>query len=54
MSDVRFADDQAMVASTENGLQKLMNKLNETVKKFNKKMNVQKQRQWWCTEMEGI
>ena len=33
---------QGMVASTENGLQKLMNKLNETAKKFNMKMNVQK------------
>ena len=54
MRDVRFADDQGMVASTENGLQKLMNKLNETAKKFNMKMNVQKQRQWWCAEMEGV
>src|SRR6187401_747081 len=42
VSDVRFADDQGMVASTEIGLQKLMNKLNETAKKFNMKMNVQK------------
>ena len=44
VSDVRFADDQGMVASrpTENGLQKLMNKLNETAKKYNMKMNVQK------------
>ena len=40
MSDVRFADDQGMVASTENGLQKLMNKLNETAKKINMKINV--------------
>ena len=39
VSDVRFADDQGLVASTENGLQKLMNKLNETTKKFNMKMN---------------
>ena len=42
VSDVRFADDQGMVAVTENGLQKLMNKLNETAKKFNMKMNVKK------------
>ena len=41
MSDVRFADDQGMLASTENGFQKLVNKLNQT-KKFNMKMNVQK------------
>ena len=42
VSDVLFSDDQGMVASYENGLQKLMNKLNETGKKFNMKMNVQK------------
>ena len=42
VSDVRFGDDQGTVAITENGLQKLMNKLNETAKKFNMKMNVLK------------
>src|SRR5688572_6198032 len=42
ISDVRFADDQGMVASTEKGLQSLMNKLNDTAKKFNMKINVQK------------
>ena len=42
VSDVQFVDDQGMVASTENGLQKLMNKLNETAKKFNMRMNIQK------------
>ena len=54
VSDVRFVDDKGMVASTKNGLQKLMEKLNETAKKFNMNMNAQKQRQWWCAEMEGI
>ena len=39
---IRFADDQGMVATTENGLQKLMNKLNEIAKKFKMKMNLQK------------
>ena len=39
---VRFADDQGMVASTEEGLQKLMNTLNDTAKKYNMKINVQK------------
>src|SRR5688572_11170625 len=42
ISDVRFADDQGVVASTENGLQNLMNKLNVTAKKFNMKINVPK------------
>ena len=54
VSDVQFTDDQGMEAGTKNGLQKLMNKLNETGKKFNMKMNVQKQRQWWCAEMDGV
>ena len=40
--DVRFADDQGMVSSTERGLRNLMNKLNDTEKKFNMKINVQK------------
>ena len=35
MSDVRFADDQGMVASTEEALQKLMTKLNDNAKKYN-------------------
>src|SRR5688572_14449822 len=42
ISDVRFADDQGVVASTEKGLQSLMNKLNGTAKKFNMKRNVEK------------
>src|SRR6267154_2240840 len=42
VSDVRFADDQGMVASTEMGLQRLMNKLNDTAKSFDMKINVQK------------
>ena len=42
ISEVRFAADQGMVASTEKGLQSLMNKLNDTAKKFNMKINVQK------------
>ena len=44
VSDVRFADDQGMVASTEIDLQKLMNELNETARKFNMKVNVQKKK----------
>src|SRR3989442_1013147 len=42
ISDVRSADDQGMVAGTEMGLQRLMNKLNDTAKNFNMKINVQK------------
>src|SRR5437867_7644483 len=42
VSDVRFADDQGMVAGTEMRLQRLMNKLNDTAKNFGMKINVQK------------
>jgi hypothetical protein len=41
-SDVRFADDQCMMSSTEVELQRLMNKLNDTVKHFGMKTNVKK------------
>jgi hypothetical protein len=40
--DIRFADDQGMVASTEAGLQRIMDALNETAAKFNMKINVKK------------
>ena len=33
VSDTRFADDQGLVTSTQNGLQRQIHKLNDTVKK---------------------
>src|SRR3989442_5105821 len=42
VSDVRFADDKGMVVGTEMRLKMLMNKLNDTAKNFNMKINVQK------------
>jgi len=42
LKDVRFADDQGMVANTENGLQKLMDRVNETSKRYGMKINVKK------------
>ena len=51
--DVRFADDQGMVSGTERGLQKLMNKLNDTAKKFNMKINVQKTKTMVVSRNEG-
>src|SRR3989441_9893865 len=41
VSDVRFADDQGMMAGTEMGLQRLMNKLNYTAENFGMKINIQ-------------
>jgi len=34
IQDVRFADDQEMIASTEKGLQKIMDKLNATAENY--------------------
>jgi len=42
LKDVRFADDQGMVANTEEGLQKLMNGLHKTANKYDMRINVKK------------
>ena len=42
VTDVRFADDQGMVAETEKGLQKIMDSLNEIAQKYGMKINVKK------------
>ncbi len=42
VSDVRFIDDQGMVANTESGLQSQMNKLNNTAKNYGMKITAQK------------
>src|SRR5579864_7833266 len=42
VKDVRFADDQGMVAATEQGLQKVMDGLTETAKKYDTKINVKR------------
>ena len=39
---MRFADDQGMVANTEKGLQKIMDRLNVAAKAFDMKINVDK------------
>ena len=39
---VRFADDQAMVAGTEKGLQSIMKETNRVVKRYGRKINSQK------------
>jgi len=39
---VRFADDQGMVADTEEGLQKMMDRLVEKAEEYNMKVNVKK------------
>lgn len=39
---VRFADDQAMVADTADGLQRMMDSLNNTVEEFGMRINIRK------------
>lgn len=42
LQDVRFSDDQGMVAGSEEGLQKIMDKLNVTALKYCMKINIKK------------
>src|SRR5580692_10136813 len=53
LKDVRFADDQGMVASTEQGLQKVMNRLNETAKRYDMKINVKNTKVMVVSREEG-
>ena len=42
LKDVRFADDQGMIAGTERGLQKIMDSLNTTAEQYGMKINIKK------------
>src|SRR6476619_5299199 len=42
IKDVKYADDQGMVANTEAGLQSLMDSLNTTAKHYDIKINIKK------------
>ena len=42
LQDVRFADDQGMVAGSEIGLQKIMDRLNDTALRYGMKINIKK------------
>jgi hypothetical protein len=42
LRDVRFADDQSMMSGTEKGLQEIMNKVNDTAKSYDMRINVKK------------
>jgi len=41
---VRFADDHGMLASTEKGLQRIIDGLHQTAKRYDMKINVKKQK----------
>ena len=42
VQDIRFADDQAMIASSQEGLQKMMDALNDTARVYGMKINIGK------------
>jgi len=42
LKDIRFADDQAMVARTQEGLQKIMDALYKTAKEYKMKIKISK------------
>src|SRR6476619_7380688 len=42
IKDVKYADDQELVANTEAGLQSLMDSLNTTAKHYDMKINIKK------------
>ena len=42
INDVRFADDQGMVANTETGLQKIMDNLHRTAEQYGMRINIKK------------
>ena len=50
---MRFADDQGMVSNTERGLQKIMDRLDETAKRFDMRINTKKTKVMVVSRREG-
>ena len=53
LKDIRFADDQAMVADSEKGLQVIMDKLVEVGRKYDMKINVKKTKTMRISRRKG-
>src|ERR1041385_8029291 len=53
VKDVRFADDQGMLASTEGGLQEMMDSLTKVAEKYDMKINVKKTKVMKITRQGG-
>ena len=53
IKDVRFADDQGMVAGNEPGLQKIMDSLNSTSLKYGMKINSKKTKVMKVSRVKG-
>ena len=50
---VRFADKQAMLANSNAGLQRIMDKLNKTSEEYGKKINLKKTKVMRISRKEG-
>ena len=53
IKSVRFADDKSMITSSEEGLKSMMNRLNNTAKKYGMKINVKKTKAMIVTKGSG-
>ena len=52
--DIKFADDRAMVASSEDGLQKMMDSLDVTGRRYDMKINVKKTKPMSISRRGGV
>ena len=53
IKDVRFADDQGMIAKSEKGLQKIMDGLNSTSTSYGMKINIKKTKVMKVSKVKG-
>ena len=53
LRDIRFADDQAVVADSEKGLQEIMDKLVEVGRKYDMEINVKKTKTMRMSKRDG-
>jgi len=52
VNTIRYADDKTVVASSQKGLQELMNRRNAVAKEYNMKINVEKTKA--CVYLENL
>ena len=54
LKDIRFAEDQCMVAETEQGLQNIMNRLNDVSKEYGIKINTKNTKVMRASKQGGV
>ena len=53
LKDIRFADNQGMVAETERGLESIMNRFNDVSKEYGMKINIRKTKVMRVSKQDG-